>query len=153
MRLNAIKAALIVALFGATALFTHSDAMAQARPSSKTQILSVDFLGLAYNKPLNVQYEFKAGPLNSWVARAHWWSVDNSALLGQYVGVGAGIGLINKTIGFRLSAEIGYKIAFGGGLGHYFVEPRVLMDAYLITNHVGRRILPYIALPFGYTWW
>jgi hypothetical protein len=79
--------------------------------------------------------------------------VDNAAMLGQYVGVGAGFGLINETISFRMTAEIGYKIAFGGGKGNYFIEPRAIMDAYLVTNHVGKRVLPYISLPFGYAWW
>ncbi len=79
--------------------------------------------------------------------------IDNAALVGQYAGVGAGIGLVNQTISFRLTAEMGYKFVFGGGKGNYFIEPRLIMDAYLITNHVGKRVLPYIALPFGYTWW
>ncbi len=78
---------------------------------------------------------------------------DNASLLGLYVGVGAGIGLVHETISFRTTAEIGYKYVFGGGTGHYYIEPRLLMDAYLITNHVGQRILPYISLPFGYAWW
>ncbi|MDP4198770.1 MAG: hypothetical protein Q8922_02250 [Bacteroidota bacterium] len=79
--------------------------------------------------------------------------IDNAAMLGQYAGVGAGLGLINKTISVRLTAEIGYKYIFGGGKGHYFIEPKFLMDAYLITNRVGKRIMPIVALPFGYSWW
>ncbi|HET6402200.1 MAG TPA: hypothetical protein VFH95_12495 [Candidatus Kapabacteria bacterium] len=79
--------------------------------------------------------------------------VDNAAMLGQYVGVGAGLGLVNKTVSARMTAELGYKFAFGGGIGHYFIEPRLIMDAYLVTNHDGLRILPYISLPFGYAWW
>jgi hypothetical protein len=79
--------------------------------------------------------------------------VDNAAMLGQYVGIGAGLGLVNKTISVRMTAEVGYKFAFGGGIGHYFIEPRIIMDAYLVTNHVAQRILPYISLPFGYAWW
>jgi hypothetical protein len=78
---------------------------------------------------------------------------DNSAMLGQYVGLGLGMGLVNKTIALRATAEIGYKIAFGGGSGHFIFEPRILMDSYLITNRDGKRILPYISLPFGYSWW
>jgi hypothetical protein len=78
---------------------------------------------------------------------------DNAALLGQYVGIGAGVGLVHETIAIRATAEIGYKIVFGGGTGHYFIEPRILMDSYLITNRDGQRILPYISLPFGYAWW
>ena len=79
--------------------------------------------------------------------------IDNGALLGGYCGVGVGAGMVNQTIDVRMTAEIGYKICFGGGSGHYFIEPRVLMDAYLITNHDGQRVLPYISLPFGYAWW
>jgi hypothetical protein len=78
---------------------------------------------------------------------------DNAALLGQYFGLGAGVGLISKTISVRATAEIGDKIAFGGGTGHFFIEPRLLLDSYLITNGISKRILPYIALPFGYSWW
>ncbi len=79
--------------------------------------------------------------------------IDNAAMLGQYAGVGLGAGFVGPTISVRMTAEIGYKFIFGGGKGHYFIEPSIVMDAYLITNHVGKRILPYIALPFGYTWW
>jgi hypothetical protein len=79
---------------------------------------------------------------------------DNAALLGQYLGIGVGAGLVgNNTLGVRITAEIGYKIAFGGGIGHFFIEPRLLLDSYIVTNSVGQRILPYIALPFGYSWW
>jgi hypothetical protein len=79
--------------------------------------------------------------------------VDNAAMLGNYAGVGAGLGLIDKTISFRLTAEVGYKYCFGGGKGHYFVEPKFIMDAYLFTNRIGKRILPLVALPVGYAWW
>jgi hypothetical protein len=79
--------------------------------------------------------------------------VDNAAMLGNYAGVGAGLGLVDRTISFRLTAEIGYKYCFGGGKGHYFVEPKFIMDAYLFTNRIGKRILPLVALPIGYAWW
>ena len=79
--------------------------------------------------------------------------VDNAAMLGQFAGAGAGIGFVHKNFAFRLTAEMGYKFAFGGGKGHYFIEPSLIMDAYLITNRVGKRVLPYIAIPFGYSWW
>jgi hypothetical protein len=79
--------------------------------------------------------------------------VDNAAMLGQFAGVGAGVGFVDKNLAFRLTAEMGYKFAFGGGKGHYFIEPSLIMDAYLVTNRVGKRVLPYIAIPFGYSWW
>ena len=52
---------------------------------------------------------------------------DNAALLGQYVGIGAGAGIVGKNIGVRITAEIGYKIAFGGGAGHFFIEPKAFV--------------------------
>ncbi len=79
--------------------------------------------------------------------------VDNAAMLGLYVGVGGGVGMTHLTGTLRLTAEIGYKFCFGGGAAHYFIEPRVIMDSYLITNHDSQRVLPYISLPFGYAWW
>jgi hypothetical protein len=78
--------------------------------------------------------------------------VDNAALLGQYAGIGIGVGVINKTIAVRLTAEMGYKFAFPIGRSYFFIEPTLLMDSYLITNHDARRIFPYIAMPFGYCW-
>jgi hypothetical protein len=44
----------------------------QARPSSKENVLSADPLDLIFGQ-LNVQYELKAGPVNSYVARLHYW--------------------------------------------------------------------------------
>ncbi len=79
--------------------------------------------------------------------------IDNSSLLGGYIGLGFGVGRVNETIAVRATAEMGYKICLGGGTGHYFIEPRLMMDAYIITNHDSQRILPYISLPFGYSWW
>lgn len=79
--------------------------------------------------------------------------VDNAAMLGLYVGIGGGIGMTHVTGTVRLTAEIGYKYSFGGGIGHFFIEPRLIMDSYLITNHVSQRVLPYVSLPFGYAWW
>ena len=35
-------------------------------------------------------------------------------------------GSVNETIAARITAEIGYKFVFGGGTGHYFIEPRLL---------------------------
>jgi hypothetical protein len=46
---------------------------AQARPSSKENVISIDPLDLLLNGPLSLQYEMKAGPVNSWVARLHIW--------------------------------------------------------------------------------
>ena len=79
--------------------------------------------------------------------------IDNAAMLGQYAGVGGGVGMVSKTISLRLSAEMGYKYAFGFWGGHYFIEPRIVLDAYLFTNPHAKHIVPVIAIPFGYAFW
>lgn len=78
--------------------------------------------------------------------------IDNAAMLGQFVGLGGGIGSAGKSFGLRLTAELGYKLVFGEGPGKIFVEPVLTLDSYLIGNSSIRRVLPYIALPFGYCW-
>ncbi|MDP4198771.1 MAG: hypothetical protein Q8922_02255 [Bacteroidota bacterium] len=59
---------LSVSAFGFGSL-AHS----QARPSPKTQVISVDPLGMAINQPLMFQYEWKVGPIYSWAVRAYYW--------------------------------------------------------------------------------
>ena len=78
--------------------------------------------------------------------------IDNAAMLGQYVGLGAGVGSVGPSFGLRLTAELGYKLVFGDGPGKFFIEPNLTLDSYLIGNGSIRRVLPYIALPFGYCW-
>jgi hypothetical protein len=78
--------------------------------------------------------------------------IDNAAMLGQFVGLGAGIGAVGKSFGLRLTAELGYKLVLGSASGKFFIEPVLTLDSYLIGNGSIRRVLPYIALPFGYCW-
>lgn len=78
--------------------------------------------------------------------------IDNAAMLGQYVGLGVGVGFVGPSFGFRLTAELGYKLLLGSGPGEFFLEPNLTLDSYLIGNGSIRRVLPYIALPFGYCW-
>jgi hypothetical protein len=78
--------------------------------------------------------------------------IDNAAIQGQFVGMGGGIGVVSSTIAVRLSAEIGYKLLFGTGTGRFFIEPELLLDSYVIGNNHMRRVLPYFAIPFGFSW-
>jgi hypothetical protein len=50
-----------------------NEARSQARPSPKTQVISIEPVGLILNTPLRLQYEYKTGPVNSWAFRALWW--------------------------------------------------------------------------------
>ncbi len=80
------KALSLVAVFGLFVQLAPKSAHAQARPSSKQNVISIDLLGLAVRQPLNIQYEFKTSPVNSWALRAHYWpgrvSVDNWSSFG-----------------------------------------------------------------------
>jgi hypothetical protein len=60
------------AVIGALVASSNS-ARSQARPSPKTQVISVDPVGLILAAPLIVQYEYKTGPVNSWAFRGLWW--------------------------------------------------------------------------------
>ena len=78
--------------------------------------------------------------------------IDNAAILGQFVGLGGGVGMVSKTFCVRLTAEIGYKLLLGSGPRAFFLEPELLLDSYIVGNHHIRRVIPYFALPFGYAW-
>jgi hypothetical protein len=77
--------------------------------------------------------------------------IDNAAILGQYVGLGIGLGMSNQTFVVRATAEIGYKYVFETGRG-FFIEPKLTLDSYIVGNSHIRRVIPYFALPFGYCW-
>ena len=77
---------------------------------------------------------------------------DNAAMVGLYAGVNLGVALINATIlDARLSMEIGYKLPLGSK-SHFFIEPELLIDAYLFHHQNVSEIFPYITIPFGYLW-
>jgi hypothetical protein len=52
---------------------SRSTASAQARPSSKGSVISLDVLELALRGPLAIQYEWKTTPVNSWALRGYFW--------------------------------------------------------------------------------
>ena len=77
---------------------------------------------------------------------------DNAAIQAQFAGVGLGVALIRKTVALRITTEIGYKWIFSNGAGNFYIEPMVLLDAYVVTNHDCKRIIPVLELPVGYAW-
>jgi hypothetical protein len=81
----------IFALFAALVLFvtiSASQVYGQARPSPMENVISIDPLPLAYDGSLVLQYEYKNGPVESWLFRLHYWP-DPSTLSG-WSGFGAG---------------------------------------------------------------
>lgn len=69
-------------------LCSGNRASAQVRPNQPTQVVSVDFLPLAYDGPLTFQYEFKADPVSSWMFRLHYWPSPDPS--GDWSGYGLG---------------------------------------------------------------
>ena len=60
----------------------------QARPSPLENVISVDPLPLAYDGPLVLQYELKAGPVESWLFRVQYWPSPDPS--GNWSGFGIG---------------------------------------------------------------
>jgi hypothetical protein len=89
MTARAFGLLLLIAVFGN---LSPQRALAQARPSSKANVISIDPLGLAVREPLNIQFEIKAGPVYSWAFRAHYWPgrVGGGALTGNWTAFGLG---------------------------------------------------------------
>jgi hypothetical protein len=62
-----------------------SSVLAQARPSSKTNVLSLKVLGAIRNYPTEINYEWKADSKSSWLARLEYWNLSD-----LYTGFGLG---------------------------------------------------------------
>jgi hypothetical protein len=90
MKVGIAKAFVLTLVIGLVTIAATNSSYGQARPSSKTQVISADPLGLAYQFPLTFQYEYKAGPINSWALRAHWWPSRVSGGIGEWSGFGMG---------------------------------------------------------------
>jgi hypothetical protein len=89
MKVGIAKVLVLTLVAGLTAFASANTAYGQARPSSKTQVVSVDPLGLAYNFPVTIQYEMKASPVNSWAFRAHYWPSRVAGIDWSAFGAGA----------------------------------------------------------------
>src|SRR5579872_5036519 len=156
-------------------------ARAQARPSPATQVISVDFLPLAYDYPLTVQYEFKADPVTSWMFRVHYWPspdpsgdwsgfgigaayrffiADSRALTGLSVAPAADLFFFRQTL-FNTSQrtaicfDIGGDIAYKWIFDQFAVEPILGLRIGFGPNVSPTRAIgtePLIGLSAGYAW-
>ncbi len=176
-RSRAFLLVLTVTLIGT--LFAQR-ASAQARPNPPTQVVSVDFLPLAYDYPLTIQYELKADPVTSWLFRAHWWPspspdpswsgfgvgaafrfyiADSRALTGLSVAPAADLFFMNQTefgttrsaICFNIGGDIAYKWIFD----QFAVEPILGIRVGFGPGDAPSRAAttePLIGLSGGYAW-
>jgi hypothetical protein len=78
---------------------------------------------------------------------------DNAAIEGLYAGLGLGGGTVNSSRDWclRVTAEVGYKLKLGEKT-QWFIEPNVVVDAFLAGVKEQRRVFPYVSVPFGYLW-
>lgn len=162
-------------------LCSANRASAQARPSPATQVVSVDFLPLAYSYPLTFQYEFKADPVTSWMFRLHYWPspssdgtwsgyglgaayrffiADSRALTGLSVAPAADLFFFHQTlfgssqrtaICFDIGGDIAYKWIFD----QFAVEPLLGLRIGFGPNLAPSRAIgtePLIGLSGGYAW-
>ena len=81
---------LVAGLLAAVLVAGSTRVSAQARQSSKAHVVEADPLGLAVNMPFNVSYEYKDGPVNSWVIRGHYWGGLTGNGAGSWSGPGLG---------------------------------------------------------------
>jgi hypothetical protein len=71
MKTGLLKILCIIGI-GILSLTSASESYAQARASAKTNVLSIDALGLVQNQGLVVAYEWKSATTNSWMLRARF---------------------------------------------------------------------------------
>lgn len=141
------------------AIFAVSDAAhSQARPSSKTQVFSVDPVGLILDDPLILQYEYKTGPVNSWAFRALWWPygtdisydwtaygvgaayrfyvADSRALTGLSIAPAAELLFFHGSFaGGASSSKSGIAVWIGGDVGYKWI-----FDDFSVEPMLGLRI-------------
>ena len=109
----------------------------QARPSPKENVISVDPLGLAYHDPLTFQYEYKSGPVNSWVFRLHYWPTYFEA---------------DDWSAFGLGAAYRFYIADSRALTGLSVEPAADLYFFKGANSGRSAIVFWIGGGIAYKW-
>lgn len=117
-------------------------ARAQARPSPAQNDIAGDPLDLLLGGSLNVQYEFKTSPVNSWALRGHFWSrgdfsgfglgaayrfyiADSRALTGLSVAPAADLFFFSNDLGYASTTDIliGGDLAYKWIFDQFSVEP------------------------------
>jgi hypothetical protein len=153
-----------------------NESHAQARASAKTNVLSIDALGLIQNQGLVVGYEWKSSTTNSWLLRAmfaptylnfrsfgfgaayRFYIADSRALTGLSVAPAA-------EIIFVQAPDLGYSdqfLAIGGDAAYKWI-----FDQFSVEPELGVRIgieigktgpsywsgfQPHFGVALGYAW-
>jgi hypothetical protein len=167
---------LTIVLLGVGALgLSTSKVSAQARPSSKGSVISLNLLALALQGPLDVQYEWRTAPTNSWALRGYFWPsrdqfsafglggayrfyiADSRALTGLSVAPAADIyffssSVLDKTATvFELGGDLAYKWIFDS----FAVEPlfgiRIGFGGSETATYA-TGFVPFLAVNLGYAW-
>ena len=86
--MSIVKGLVFFVLLSVVSFGISTRASAQARPSPATQVASIDPIPLLYDGALMLQYEYKAGPVYSWMFRVDYWS--NPDPTGQWSAFGFG---------------------------------------------------------------
>jgi hypothetical protein len=155
-------------------MFT-SHASAQARPSSKSNVLSIDVLELALRGPLALQYEWKSTPVNSWAVRGYFWPArdgfsafgvggayrfyiaDSRALTGLSVAPAADIFFFSNSFSDRTATifDIGGDLAYKWIFDQFSIEPmfgiRIGIGASETVSYA-TGFLPVLSANIGYAW-
>ena len=156
MKFGIIRALALLVFFVTLSAADATNSFGQARPSSKSNVISIDPLSFFANEPATLQYEIKAGPVNSWAFRLHYWTgltggsetwsgfgvggayrfyiADSRALTGLSVEPAASLMLFSGTI----AAGTGHKavaLLIGGD-----IEYKWIFDQFSIEPIVGLRI-------------
>lgn len=143
---NKLFSTVAIAVFFVVSTFLSVDASAQAKTSTKTQVISLEALGLFQSGSIiTVQYEWKASPTTSWHIRGrfsdysntytgfglgggyHFYIADSRALTGLNVAPVAEVWFYNSSelnsssTVFGVGGEIAYKWIFD----QFSVEPGV----------------------------
>lgn len=175
MKIGIAKLTAIILLVAAALGSTTNTASAQARPSSKGSVISLDVLELALQGPLSIQYEWKTSPVNSWALRGYFWPTrgdysafgvggayrfyiaDSRALTGLSVAPAADVFFFNSSLLSKTATifEIGGDLAYKWIFDQFSVEPMFGIrigfgGAESVTYATG--FLPVLAVNLGYAW-
>jgi hypothetical protein len=161
-------------LVGALGIST-TNASAQARPSSKGSVLSLDVLELALQGPLSIQYEWRTTSVNSWALRGYFWPArenfsafglggayrffvaDSRALTGLSVAPAADIFFFSNSFSDRSATvfDIGGDLAYKWIFDAFSVEPMFgirigIGGSQTVSYATG--FLPVLSVNLGYAW-
>jgi hypothetical protein len=154
---------------------SSTSASAQARPSSKGSVISLDVLGLAYGHPLTIQYEWRTGPTNSWALRGYFWPTrdnfsafgvggayriyvaDSRALTGLSIAPAADVFFFSNSYADRTAMviDIGGDLAYKWIFDQFSVEPMFGLRIGIggsETASFATGFQPVLSANLGYAW-